>query len=53
MIPCQQFYDTLVREGVTFFTGVPDSLLKDICGYITDHAAKGSHVPTRARRALA
>ena len=23
-------------KGIDFFTGVPDSLLKDFCGYITD-----------------
>ena len=26
MIDCQLFYDSLTRNGVGFFTGVPDSL---------------------------
>ena len=29
MIDSASFYETLIREGVDFFTGVPDSLLKD------------------------
>jgi phosphonopyruvate decarboxylase len=32
------------RAGVTFWAGVPDSLLKDFCAYVDDHAAAGSHV---------
>ncbi len=37
MISPRFFYDTLNENGIDFFTGVPDSLLKDICAYITDH----------------
>lgn len=36
--------DLLMSEGVSFFTGVPDSLLKDICAYITDTVGKGRHI---------
>ena len=32
------FYDTLKGLGVDFYAGVPDSLLKNLCAYITDHA---------------
>lgn len=32
------------RAGVTFWTGVPDSLLKDFCRYVEDHAREGDHV---------
>ena len=38
MIRPQFFYDTLVSNGIDFFAGVPDSLLKNLCAYITDHA---------------
>ena len=38
MIRPQFFYDTLAKYGITFYAGVPDSLLKNICAYITDHA---------------
>jgi len=33
-------------RGVDFFVGVPDSLLKDICAYITDHSSADQHVIT-------
>lgn len=38
MISCDTFFTALKNEGVGFFTGVPDSLLKDICAYVSDHA---------------
>lgn len=34
----------LRSRGVSFFTGVPDSLLKDICAYVTDHVEGGRHI---------
>jgi phosphonopyruvate decarboxylase len=37
MINCKKFYDCLVEKGIDFFTGVPDSLLKDFCAYVTDN----------------
>ncbi len=37
MIQPKIFIETLNRHGIDFFTGVPDSLLKDICAYIQDH----------------
>jgi len=37
LIEAAYFYDKLVEKGVGFFSGVPDSLLKDFCAYITDH----------------
>jgi len=44
MINCQRFYDTLLEKGIDFFTGVPDSLLKDFNSYIMDNAPKGKHI---------
>ena len=44
MISTEQFYQSLINNGVKFFTGVPDSLLKDICAYITDNTSKERHV---------
>ena len=38
MISTKFFYDTLASKGVDFYAGVPDSLLKNLCAYITDHA---------------
>lgn len=37
MIPCDMFFRLLQQQQITFYAGVPDSLLKDICAYITDH----------------
>jgi phosphonopyruvate decarboxylase len=37
MITAQLFYDLLIQGGIGYFTGVPDSLLKSFCAYITDH----------------
>ena len=37
MIDCQDFVDWLVALGVDFYTGVPDSLLKPVCFYLSDH----------------
>lgn len=37
MITPKFFVDSLVADGLDFFTGVPDSLLKQVCAYITDN----------------
>ncbi len=44
MISVQGFFEAVRQEGVNFFTGVPDSLLKDFCAYVTDHTARDEHV---------
>jgi phosphonopyruvate decarboxylase len=44
MIAANLFYNLLASGGVRFFTGVPDSLLKSFCAYITDHVDSGYHV---------
>lgn len=38
MIGPKFFYDTLASYDISFYAGVPDSLLKNLCAYITDHA---------------
>ncbi len=38
------FYDLLKEKGMDFYTGVPDSLLKDFCAYVTDTAPKDKHI---------
>ena len=43
----ESFVKVLASEGVGLFCGVPDSLLKSFCAYLTDHAGRGfSHVIT-------
>ncbi len=44
MISPEFFINTLSEHGVDFFTGVPDSLLKSVCAYITDHKDSNHHV---------
>lgn len=36
MVSPELFIKTLQSNGVNFFAGVPDSLLKNVCAYITD-----------------
>jgi len=38
------FYDTLMSYGIDFYAGVPDSLLKNLCAYITDHTDENYHI---------
>lgn len=38
MIRPSFFYQELASYGINFYTGVPDSLLKNLCAYVTDHA---------------
>lgn len=44
MIRPQFFIETLGSYGIDFFTGVPDSLLKNICAYITDNLPKEQNI---------
>jgi len=44
MISPKDFYNALKEEEIDFFSGVPDSLLKDICAYITDNTEKSKHI---------
>ena len=44
MISVKDFYDCLKSSNIDFFTGVPDSLLKDICNYITDVTPKKNNI---------
>lgn len=44
MIQPQAFVDAIKSRGTTFFTGVPDSLLKSLCAYITDTVDESHHI---------
>ena len=44
MVSPQLFFDTMVASGTSFFTGVPDSLLKHLCACITDNTNQESHI---------
>ena len=43
MLDTQRFVSGLQANGIDFFTGVPDSLLKSFCAYVTDTCG-GNHV---------
>lgn len=44
MLDCSAVYALVHEQGLRFFTGVPDSLLKDFCAYVTDHVPETDHV---------
>lgn len=46
MINPKEFVDALAEQGIDFYAGVPDSLLKDFCAYVDDHGKPGQHVIT-------
>lgn len=46
MVSPELFIKTLEANGVTFFAGVPDSLLKNVCAYITDHSSEENNLIT-------
>ena len=44
MIQPKQFIERLRAGGVDFFAGVPDSLLKNLCAYITDNVSRENNI---------
>jgi len=44
MIACKSFYDNLIDNEIDFFTGVPDSLLKDFCSYVADNTSEERNI---------
>jgi len=44
MVDCGFFYQELNKRGINFFTGVPDSLLKSPCAFISGNAPSSSHI---------
>ena len=46
MVSPELFIKALQNNGVNFFAGVPDSLLKNVCAYITDHVRADCHIIT-------
>ena len=44
MIRPSFFYNLLSKYGIEFYAGVPDSLLKNLCAYITDNADKKNNI---------
>ena len=46
MISPEALYSTLKHLGADFYSGVPDSLLKSFCAFITDHSDDRHHIIT-------
>lgn len=46
MIDSQQFVYHLQKQGLDFYVGVPDSLLKDFCAYVDDNSQDKRHIIT-------
>lgn len=44
MIRPEYFCEMLRRHDIGFFAGVPDSLLKNLCAYITDHVSPDRNI---------
>ena len=44
MISPKFFIETLAANNINFFTGVPDSLLKNVCAYITDNSVPENNI---------
>ena len=40
----ERFFKAMQQRGTSFFAGVPDSLLKNFCDYVTDNTAPADHV---------
>ena len=41
-----EFFNVLTRNKFDFYCGVPDSLLKDFCAYVTDNVPPNRHIIT-------
>lgn len=46
MIDTKEFYDYLIKKDCSFFVGVPDSLLKNLCACIKENAPKENNIIT-------
>jgi len=54
MIQPERLFAALAERGFDFFAGIPDSLLKDFCAYVTDHVDALHHViPANEGNAIA
>lgn len=53
MISPAEFYNLLTENEIDFFTGVPDSLLKDFSAYLLDHDTKNHVIASNEGAAIA
>ena len=43
-INLESFYNEISHNDINFFTGVPDSLLKNICSFIEENTVSENHI---------
>ncbi len=53
MMKCEDFYNLLSSKNISFYTGVPDSLLKDFCAYVEDNAGDNHIITANEGNAIA
>ncbi len=53
MIAPSLIFDTFKNNNITFYCGVPDSLLKNLCAYITDHTDRNHIITANEGEAIA
>lgn len=53
MINTKEFYDYLISKDIDFFTGVPDSLLKNFCACVTDNSKEKNIITANEGNAIA
>lgn len=46
MLSCAELFKSLDNKGIGIFAGVPDSLLKDFCAFVTDNTSGERHIIT-------
>jgi phosphonopyruvate decarboxylase len=46
MLECSHFFEKLKGQDFEFYAGVPDSLLKNFCFYVSDHLPSDKHIIT-------
>jgi len=44
MIATEDFYNVLIQNDISFFSGVPDSLLKSICAFLADNVSPENNI---------
>jgi phosphonopyruvate decarboxylase len=44
MIDVKHAFESFKNNGIIFFTGIPDSLLKEFCAFVTDNSSNENHI---------
>ncbi len=44
MINVKETFESFKKNEINFFTGIPDSLLKDFCAFVTDNSSSENHI---------